>query len=77
MTKTDVDLIFSKYHFQFSLKLIFLGVVLFGVGTYTGATPLSLTIAFFGSVLVLLMNLFKKVLTELFTSLNDDETLSN
>ncbi len=76
MTKIDVDIIFRKHHFKFSLKLILLGVLIFVGGTYIEASPLMLTVTFFGSVLVLLMNLFKEVLTELFTSSKDGETSS-
>ena len=76
MKKEDVDSIFRKHHFKFSLKLIIILVIICVIGTYYDASISSLTITFFGCVIVLIINLFKEVLTELFTTSNSDEPLN-
>jgi hypothetical protein len=76
MKKEDVDFIFRKHHYKFSLKLIITLVVIYAIGVYFDASISSLTITFFGCVVVLIINLFKEVLTELFTTSNSEDPLS-
>jgi hypothetical protein len=68
MKKEDIDFIFRKHHFKFSLKVIIFVTLIVAIGVYYDASHSIIVLGIVGVVIPLLLNLFKNVITELFSS---------